>query len=89
VRILGHTGRIPGSYLHDIFQSWHSGFVTMTQLENYISQPCLTVGIYNIVEFLKISLPMGVNDLYFVDKEVKKNCRLNVVDFTLLYFPLK
>jgi hypothetical protein len=48
VRIPGHTGRILGSYLHDIFQPRHSSFVTMTQLENYISQPCLTDSIYVI-----------------------------------------
>jgi hypothetical protein len=36
VRILGHTGRILRSYLHDLFQSWHSSFVVMTQLENHI-----------------------------------------------------
>jgi hypothetical protein len=44
VRIPGHTGRILGSYLRDI--SRHSSFVAMTQLENYISQPCLTDSIY-------------------------------------------
>jgi hypothetical protein len=42
VHIPGHTGRILGSYLRDIFQSWHSNFVAMTQLENHMSQPCLT-----------------------------------------------
>jgi hypothetical protein len=42
VCILGHTGLILGSYLRDIFQSRHSSFVAMTQLENHISQPCLT-----------------------------------------------
>jgi hypothetical protein len=46
VRIPGHTGRILGSYLRDIFQPQHSSFVAMTQLENYISQPCLTEAIY-------------------------------------------
>jgi hypothetical protein len=46
VRIPGHTGWILGSYLHDIFQPRHSSFVAMTQLENYISQPCLTESIY-------------------------------------------
>jgi hypothetical protein len=59
VRIPGHTGRIPGSYLHDMFQSWHSGFVAMTQLKNYMSQPCLTVGIYNIFKFFKNISPDG------------------------------
>jgi hypothetical protein len=48
VRIPGHTGRILGSYLRDIFQSWHSSFVTMTQLENHMSQPCLTVPVQKI-----------------------------------------
>jgi hypothetical protein len=38
VRIPGHIGRILGSYLHDMFQSWHSSFVAMTQLENRILQ---------------------------------------------------
>jgi hypothetical protein len=42
VRIPGHTGRILGSYLCDIFQSRYSSFVAMTQLENHMSQPCLT-----------------------------------------------
>jgi hypothetical protein len=46
VRIPGHTGRILGSYLRDIFQPRHSSFVAMTQLENFISQPCLTESIY-------------------------------------------
>jgi hypothetical protein len=46
VRIPGHTGQIPGSYLHD--KSRHLSFVAMTQLENYISQPCLTESIYAI-----------------------------------------
>jgi hypothetical protein len=48
VRIPGHTGRILGSYLHDIFQSRHSSFVAMTQLENHMSQPCLTDPVYKI-----------------------------------------
>jgi hypothetical protein len=30
VRIPGQTGWILGSYLHDMFQSWHSSFVAMT-----------------------------------------------------------
>jgi hypothetical protein len=85
VRIPGHTGRIPGSYLHDMFQSWHSNFVAMTQLENYMSRPCLTVGIYKIFE-LKITLPMGVSELYFVDNEVEVFCRRNVVDCTCYFF---
>jgi hypothetical protein len=54
-----------------------------------MSQPCLTVGIYKTFELLKISLSMGVSDMYFVDNEVKVFCRLNVVDCTLLYFSLK
>jgi hypothetical protein len=48
VRIPGHTGQIMGSYLHDIFQSWHSSFVVMMQLENHISQPCLTISVLKI-----------------------------------------
>jgi hypothetical protein len=48
VRILGHIGRILGSYLRDIFQSQHSSFLAMMQLENHISQPCLTVSVYEI-----------------------------------------
>jgi hypothetical protein len=48
VHIPGHTGRILGSYLRDIFQSWHSSFIAMTQLENHMSQPCLTVSVYEI-----------------------------------------
>jgi hypothetical protein len=54
VRIPGHTGWILGSYLHDIFQSWHSNFVAVMQLENHTSQPCLTVsdlkilGLFNL-----------------------------------------
>jgi hypothetical protein len=35
MRILGHTGRILGSYLHDLLQSRHSNFVAMMQLENH------------------------------------------------------
>jgi hypothetical protein len=65
MRIPGHTGWILGSYLRDIFQSRHSSFVTMTQLEDHMSQPCLTVSEYNIFELfylksIKSSLPMGV-----------------------------
>jgi hypothetical protein len=51
VRIPDHTGRIPGSYLRD--KSRHSSFAVMTQLENHMSQPCLTdlvhkiFGLYN------------------------------------------
>jgi hypothetical protein len=50
VRIPGHTGRILGSYLRNIFQSRHSSFVAMTQLEDHMSQPCLTVSEYKIFE---------------------------------------
>jgi hypothetical protein len=39
-----------------------------------MSQPCLTIGIYKIFELLKIALPMGVSDLYFVDNEVEVYC---------------
>jgi hypothetical protein len=48
VCIPGHTGRILGSYLRDIFQSQHSSFVAMTQLENHMLQPCLTDPVYKI-----------------------------------------
>jgi hypothetical protein len=41
----------PGAYLHDIFQSWHSNFVAMTQLKNHISQPCLTIRMCKIFGF--------------------------------------
>jgi hypothetical protein len=53
VRIPGHIGRIPGSYLRDIFQSRHSSFIVTTQLENRMSQSYLTdpahkvFGLYN------------------------------------------
>jgi hypothetical protein len=63
VRIPGHTGWIPGSYLHD--KSRHLNFVTMTQLEKHTSQPYLTdlvhkiFGLYNH-DLIKNSLPMGV-----------------------------
>jgi hypothetical protein len=49
VRIPGHTGRILGSYLRDVFQPRHSSFVVMTQLENRMSHPCLTVSMYQIL----------------------------------------
>jgi hypothetical protein len=67
VHIPGHTGRIPGSYLRD--KSWHSSLVAMTQLEDHMSQPCLTVSEYKIFELLKLikrSLPMGVIKLLIV-----------------------
>jgi hypothetical protein len=54
VRIPGHTGRILGSYLHDIFQPRHSSFVAMTQLENCMSQPCLTVSMYQIFRLFNL-----------------------------------
>jgi hypothetical protein len=41
--------------------------VAMTQLEDHMSQPCLTVSEYKIFELLKLitrSLPMGVIDLF-------------------------
>jgi hypothetical protein len=52
VRIPGHTGRILGSYLRDIFQSRHSSFVAMMQLEDHMSQPCLTILEYEIFGLL-------------------------------------
>jgi hypothetical protein len=56
----------------------------MTQLENHMSQPCLTVGMYKIFEFVLSDyhklLPMGVIDLYFVDNEVEVRCRRKVLD---------
>jgi hypothetical protein len=63
VCILGHTGRILGSYLRD--KSRHSNFVAMTQLENRTSQPCLIdlvhkiFGLYNH-DLIKNSFPMVV-----------------------------
>jgi hypothetical protein len=48
VRIPGHTGQILGSYLHDVFQPRHSSFGAMTQLQNRMSQPCLTISMYQI-----------------------------------------
>jgi hypothetical protein len=36
MHILGHIGRIPGSYLRD--KSRHSSFVVITQLENLMLQ---------------------------------------------------
>jgi hypothetical protein len=67
VRIPGHTGRILGSYLRDIFQSRHSSFVVMTQLKNHMSQPCLTVPIYQIFGLFNLDkkvAPDGSNDTY-------------------------
>jgi hypothetical protein len=78
VRIPGHTGRILGSYLHDIFQPRHSSFVAMTQLENHASQPCLTDSIYTTFRVILFNfhayLPMGVIDVYFVDNVAKVPC---------------
>jgi hypothetical protein len=75
VHIPGHTGRILGSYLRDIFQPRHSSFIVMTQLENYISQPCLTDLIYVIfrVTFFNFHeyLPMGVVNVYFAGNVAK------------------
>jgi hypothetical protein len=75
VRIPGHTWRILGSYLRDIFQPRHSSFVAMTQLENYILQPCLTDLIYVIfwVTFFNFHeyLPMGVVNVYFAGNVAK------------------
>jgi hypothetical protein len=69
VRISGHTGRILGSYLRDIFQPRYSSFVAMTQLKNYISQPCLIESIYAIFRVILFNfyeyLPMGVINVYF------------------------
>jgi hypothetical protein len=50
VRIPGHIGRILGSYICGIFQPRHSSFIAMTQLENHISQPCLTVSLFKTFE---------------------------------------
>jgi hypothetical protein len=66
VRIPGHTGRILGSYLRDIFQLRHSSFVAKTQLENHMSQPCLTVSILKIFRLFNLDRynrpPDGSND---------------------------
>jgi hypothetical protein len=53
VRIPGHTGRILGSYLRDIFQPRHSSFVAITQLKNHMSQPCLTDSISQVFGFIQ------------------------------------
>jgi hypothetical protein len=76
VRIPGHTGRILGSYLHDIFQSWHSSFVAMMQLENHTLQPCLTVSALKIFELFNL-------DLYKFPPD-GSNCAIQVF-FRLLY----
>jgi hypothetical protein len=68
VRIPGHTGWILGSYLYDMFQSWHSSFVAMMQLKNHTLQPCLTVGIYEIFKLFFLTLiiaPDGSNQSLF------------------------
>jgi hypothetical protein len=85
VRIPGHIGRILGSYLHDIFQPRHSSFIAMTQIENYILQPCLTDSIYvtfwvflfNFHEYV----PMGVIDVYFVGNVAKVPCWRDVTNY--------
>jgi hypothetical protein len=86
VRIPGHTGRILVSYLHDIFQPRHSSFVAMTQLENHISQPCLTVSIYKT---FKLSFATLINSsrweysiFYFVDNVVEAHFWWNTTDCT-------
>jgi hypothetical protein len=53
VRIPGHTGLILGSYLRDVFQPRHSSFVAMTQLENRMSQPCLTDSMSQVFGFIQ------------------------------------
>jgi hypothetical protein len=66
VRLPGHTGWILGSYLRDVFQPRHSSFVVMTQLENHMSQPCLTDSMPQIFGFIqpinKNLAPDGSND---------------------------
>jgi hypothetical protein len=65
VRILGQTGRILGSYLHDLFQSSNSSFVAMTQLKNLAIVSALFDSFntenLRVVQFLTNmnSLPMG------------------------------
>jgi hypothetical protein len=50
----------------------------MTQLKNYISQPCLTDSIYVIYRVILFNfheyLPMGVIDIYFVGNVAKVPC---------------
>jgi hypothetical protein len=67
VCILSHAGRILGSYLHDLLQSWDSSFVAMTQLDNHnfvvslispLQHPKFS-GCYSLAS--RKSLPMGVN----------------------------
>jgi hypothetical protein len=53
VRIPGHTRQILGSYLRDVFQPRHSNFVAITQLENRMSQPCLTDSVCQIFGFIQ------------------------------------
>jgi hypothetical protein len=96
VRIPGHIGRILGSYLHDIFQPRHSSFVVMKQLENYVSQPCLTDLIYitfRVVLFnFHAYLPMGVIDVYFVDNVAKVTCWRDATNYVYqfaLYYQLR
>jgi hypothetical protein len=77
VRIPGHTGRILGSYLQDMFQSWHSNFVAMTQLENHTLQPCLTVPILKIFGLSNL-------DLMYIIPPDGSNCTFQIF-FRLLY----
>jgi hypothetical protein len=87
VHISGHTGRILGSYLRDIFQSRHSNFVAMTQLENHMSQPCLTESIYAIFRVILFNfyeyLPMGVINVYFCWQCSQSSLLLYFADFFL------
>jgi hypothetical protein len=71
VHLLGHTGRIPGSYLRD--KSRHSSFIAITQLENLMSQSFLTDKIkeFRIILTSPKYLPMGVVALYFVEYVVE------------------
>jgi hypothetical protein len=87
VRILGHTRWILGSYLRDIFQPRHSSFIVITQLENYISQPCLTESIYAIFRVILFNfyeyLLMGVINVYFCWQCSQSSFLLSFVDFFL------
>jgi hypothetical protein len=77
VRIPGHTGWILGSYLRDIFQPRHSSFVAMTQLKNYISQPCLTESIYTtfwVILFNFVWIPPDGSNQGFADDVAKVPC---------------
>jgi hypothetical protein len=52
MRIPGHTGRIPG--LTFVINHGIRVLVAMMQLEDHMSQPCLTVSEYKIFELLKL-----------------------------------